>query len=525
MGSDNLTNTAPNTIISHAVGALQILVAQLLKRIENASFIVKNKDITWTWENPDTSIIDPALAEIYNYQNYYSFGDDVQALDDLDDGLIFIESGNILTGVPTINIDDDIEISHIIGNGYIRYKATDLYNVALKLKKRLIIDCSNDHYVNYQEIAFDEASKESTFSLINDNEGIARSLSYSLLSNRIVADVQEVSGEYSEKRGFDLIGNFIYDVDEVVPSSIALRKINYRDDALVNHSADDIEEIFNYSVVNDSFSLNKLLQLASGATYPLNPVAGAIWYNTNTNTLDYYNGTSWVQPTVGVSSIAVTGQNGIDVTGSPITSSGTIDLSLSNVPAGVIQNYPNDSSLYLNGSGAWTAPTSQRSIVQADIATTYSSALANDHFRFDRIVTYIGNNIDFDNTTAYTNTLGVASIGRFRLRHGYAYKMLCHVHHTTLSGSVKNVITFNRSATSGNVAIGTGVRVYRNNYVSATFVTGKICHAIVDYTSIQDGQFSTDWFEVQHQQAINRVFTLTNSSGVNCSVFCVIEQV
>jgi hypothetical protein len=67
---------------------------------------------------------------------------------------------------------------------------------------------------------------------------------------------------------------------------------------------------------------------------PASAVAGMLRYNSSFTSLEYYDSTSWIQLSVGggtVTSVAATGSNGITVTGSPITSSGTIALGLGNI--------------------------------------------------------------------------------------------------------------------------------------------------------------------------------------------------
>jgi len=90
------------------------------------------------------------------------------------------------------------------------------------------------------------------------------------------------------------------------------------------------------------------LKLNSGTTAerPAVPAAGMTRYNSESNVIEYYNGTAWVQPTSGggtVTSVAIASPDGITVTGSPITSSGTITLTLDesltdivNSPAGIL---------------------------------------------------------------------------------------------------------------------------------------------------------------------------------------------
>lgn len=71
------------------------------------------------------------------------------------------------------------------------------------------------------------------------------------------------------------------------------------------------------------------IQLPVGptASRPANS-AGLFRYNTDTNGLEYNNGTAWSDASGTVTSVAVSGSTGLSVSGSPITTSGTITLTL-----------------------------------------------------------------------------------------------------------------------------------------------------------------------------------------------------
>lgn len=77
------------------------------------------------------------------------------------------------------------------------------------------------------------------------------------------------------------------------------------------------------------------LVLASGTANPSNPNVGELFYRTDNQTVVVYNGSSWVEVAGGgggsgsVTSINATSTD-ITVTGGPITSSGTLTLSLNN---------------------------------------------------------------------------------------------------------------------------------------------------------------------------------------------------
>ena len=70
----------------------------------------------------------------------------------------------------------------------------------------------------------------------------------------------------------------------------------------------------------------------SGTSDPSSPVAGELYYRSDLQQLRFFNGTSWVS--TGVSSsgtvtyVAATGSTGLTVGGSPITTSGTLTLTL-----------------------------------------------------------------------------------------------------------------------------------------------------------------------------------------------------
>ena len=69
-----------------------------------------------------------------------------------------------------------------------------------------------------------------------------------------------------------------------------------------------------------------LLPVGTTAQQPVGQ-AGLIRFNTSLPNLEYHNGTTWVQSS-SIASITVTGSTGLTVGGSPLTSSGTITLTL-----------------------------------------------------------------------------------------------------------------------------------------------------------------------------------------------------
>lgn len=100
-------------------------------------------------------------------------------------------------------------------------------------------------------------------------------------------------------------------------------------------------------------------------------VAGRIYYNTSTNALKYYNGSSWVtlsSASGSVTSVALSAPSIFSVSGSPVTGSGTLTLSLATQAANKVFAGPD--------TGVDAAPTF-RSLVAADIPSITSSKISD----------------------------------------------------------------------------------------------------------------------------------------------------
>lgn len=97
-------------------------------------------------------------------------------------------------------------------------------------------------------------------------------------------------------------------------------------------------------MLNDSISLvegssiNNLV-VGSGDTFPVSPSIGEMFYYTIDNLMYVSNGTTWTSTGVGVggggsgsvTSVAANGADGVSVSGSPITSSGTLTIGLGDI--------------------------------------------------------------------------------------------------------------------------------------------------------------------------------------------------
>ncbi len=97
-------------------------------------------------------------------------------------------------------------------------------------------------------------------------------------------------------------------------------------------------------MLNDSISLVEgssitNLVVESGDSFPTNPTVGEMFYYTVDSLMYVSNGVTWTSTGVGVggggsgsvSSVAISGSNGITVGGSPITNAGTFSLGLGNI--------------------------------------------------------------------------------------------------------------------------------------------------------------------------------------------------
>lgn len=79
-----------------------------------------------------------------------------------------------------------------------------------------------------------------------------------------------------------------------------------------------------------------------------------------------------------------------------------------------------------------------KSILQGFNNATYSTNVSvGDHIKFDGVAFVRGSNISLDTTSAYTTSIGVASVGRITLAAGKTYK---------LTGSINNVVSANYNA-------------------------------------------------------------------------------
>jgi len=110
------------------------------------------------------------------------------------------------------------------------------------------------------------------------------------------------------------------------------------------------------SSIMDISSSDKGLLIPRMSSFPTSPAKGLLIYRLDLNGFYAWNGSSWGQTVFnaggnGIQSLSVTGTNGIVVTGSPVSTSGNVSLSLSSVPNQVLQNSSINVSLGTTGTG------------------------------------------------------------------------------------------------------------------------------------------------------------------------------
>lgn len=95
-GSSNTLNTSSETVISAALAMTQVKVAQAIKRLDVTGFIVKNRNINFTWENPSMVFIPDTIKQLYGLSTNYTFTN-AQALNEIGEGLLKNSSDGTLS--------------------------------------------------------------------------------------------------------------------------------------------------------------------------------------------------------------------------------------------------------------------------------------------------------------------------------------------------------------------------------------------------------------------------------------------
>lgn len=86
-GHPNTLNTSSETVISSSLAMTQVRVSQMMKRLDNANFIVGASTVEFFWENPLMELIPDSLKQLYGLGTNFTFTK-AQSLGDLETGLL-----------------------------------------------------------------------------------------------------------------------------------------------------------------------------------------------------------------------------------------------------------------------------------------------------------------------------------------------------------------------------------------------------------------------------------------------------
>ncbi len=218
-----------------------------------------------------------------------------------------------------------------------------------------------------------------------------------------------------------------------------------------------------------TFGGTQCVELPSSTTAnrPATAEAGMLRFNTSLVALEYYNGTVWVQPTGTVTSVALTVPSFLSVSGSPITTAGTLAVSYSGTALPVanggtgLTTTPGSGTLLIgNGSGyTLTTLTQGTGITITDGAGSITLANAG--------VTSIAGTTNQVTASASTGAVTLSTPSTFIAPGSIAYTTYFVNGVTTISaaGATQSTATAITSSEVNvtTVASGTGVRLPTNS--------------------------------------------------------------
>jgi hypothetical protein len=97
-----LDPTLKKTVTSSSLAMTQIKVAQSIKRIDNSSFIVKSRNISFTWDNPAIYLLPPEIRALYDLESTHTL-ENAQALEEMGAGLVYNNAEGILSRASLTN--------------------------------------------------------------------------------------------------------------------------------------------------------------------------------------------------------------------------------------------------------------------------------------------------------------------------------------------------------------------------------------------------------------------------------------
>jgi hypothetical protein len=269
--------------------------------------------------------------------------------------------------------------------GYVTPQSSANQFVPALLKKnfRILEDFSpdgrTDEYINYQYMHFkNDDTKPSIFALTSSTPA-PNPLSIGILSETVVPSLIQPSGIYHTYKGFFFESEFGFEGDDRQPKNLSCNMLTYRDNAIYAHDPDQIETIFKYDRNKDAFIFEKnaIAPFGTTAQRPITPNLGMFRVNTDNPipVLEISDGTNWYQPGGGggtgtVTSVGLsTNSSGLNISNSPITTSGIINIDLSTQLSQIANN---DSVGILTATGLFGNTIQTRVLEAGDgISITY----------------------------------------------------------------------------------------------------------------------------------------------------------
>ena len=214
------------------------------------------------------------------------------------------------------------------------------------------------------------------------------------------------------------------------------------------------------------------IPVGPGSQQPSSPLFGMIRANSDTNSLEYYTSSSWAtlnSSNATVSSVNITGSTGLSISGSPITTSGTITLTLSDGLQNLSSLSSTSTANQILLSGSLTTPS--WSTATYPVTTTINQLL------YSSANNTLAGLATANNGILITNSSGVPSIS------------------STLPSAVQGNITATGIVTAGTWN-GTTISVaYGGTGLSSTTAYGVLCGGTTSTGNLQNvGTASIGYF-------------------------------
>lgn len=227
--------------------------------------------------------------------------------------------------------------------------------------------------------------------------------------------------------------------------------------------------------------------------------AGMLRFNTDTNSIEFNNGTAWSGAGGSVTSVAVSGSTGLSVSGSPITGAGTISLTLGTELQGL-------SSLSVNGSVHRTAAGTYASRTltgtTGNIAVTNGDGVAGNPTVNLATVTNSGTGtFQKLSTDTFGRVTGTAAVGQSDITTALGYTPI-----NKAGDTVSGTLTFSAGTVTGLATPTASTDAATKGYVDS-LSQGLDPKASVRAATTADGVLATDF---ANGQIIDGITLATN---------------